>query len=121
MDRCWFLTWTTYGTWLPGDSRGFVSNIGDPATGKSVRHNLPTTEYDADQPGLRRYMQGQLLCPPIYLNADQARVVMSQFQETANHRKWFLLAAAVMANHAHVVVGVPGDPEPEDLLRDFKS
>ena len=26
-----------------------------------------------------------------------------------------------MANHVHVVVGVPGDPEPERLLADFKA
>ena len=29
MDRYWLLTWTTYGTWLPGDARGFVSNVAD--------------------------------------------------------------------------------------------
>ena len=23
----WFLTWTTYGTWLPGDARGFVGHF----------------------------------------------------------------------------------------------
>ena len=26
-----------------------------------------------------------------------------------------------MRNHAHLVVGVPGDPDPANLLRDFKS
>ena len=26
-----------------------------------------------------------------------------------------------MRNHVHLVVGVPGDPEPDTLLRDFKS
>lgn len=25
--RCWLLTWTTYGTWLPGEDRGFVSPV----------------------------------------------------------------------------------------------
>jgi len=23
----WLLTWATYGTWLPGDERGFVGNV----------------------------------------------------------------------------------------------
>ena len=27
IDRNWFLTWTTYGTWLPGDPRGFVGSL----------------------------------------------------------------------------------------------
>jgi hypothetical protein len=26
-----------------------------------------------------------------------------------------------MANHTHLLVGVPGDPDPETLLRDFKA
>lgn len=26
-----------------------------------------------------------------------------------------------MANHVHLIVGVPGDPDPATLLRDFKS
>jgi hypothetical protein len=29
MDRYWLLTRTTYGTWLPGDVRGFVSRVRD--------------------------------------------------------------------------------------------
>ena len=27
MDRYWLLTWHTYGTWLPGDRRGFVGRV----------------------------------------------------------------------------------------------
>src|SRR5205823_2545637 len=33
----------------------------------------------------------------------------------------WILALAVMANHVHVVVGVPGDPDPERILADFKA
>jgi hypothetical protein len=29
VDRVWMITWTTYGTRLPGDARGFVSNVRD--------------------------------------------------------------------------------------------
>ena len=32
-----------------------------------------------------------------------------------------MYALAIMKNHVHLVVGVPGDPEPDTLLRDFKS
>ncbi len=52
MDRYWLLTWTTYATWLPGDPRGFVSNIADEA-GKGIRHNVPGTSCDADMPAMR--------------------------------------------------------------------
>ena len=50
MDRYWLLTWTTYGTWLPGDQRGFVSNVPN-GSGPEVRHNIPGTPYDADDEG----------------------------------------------------------------------
>ena len=32
-----------------------------------------------------------------------------------------MLAVAIMSNHCHIVVGVPGDPEPSKILGDFKS
>jgi REP element-mobilizing transposase RayT len=45
--------------------------------------------------------------------------LVDQFRETAGVRGWALLAAAVMANHVHLVVGVDGDPEPAEFLRVF--
>jgi REP element-mobilizing transposase RayT len=120
MDRYWLLTSTTYGTWLPGDARGFVSRVrvGD---GPRVEHDIPGTPYDAALPGLQNSARRQLKGPPIYLTAEQAVVLLAQFQETAAYRQWQLVAVAVMANHIHLVVGVPGDPAPEELLQDFKS
>jgi REP element-mobilizing transposase RayT len=57
----------------------------------------------------------------VRLTRPQAAAVCDQFLETALFRGWDLRAVAVMANHVHLVVGVPGDPEPDSLLRDFKS
>ena len=51
MDRYWLLTWTTYGTWLPGDRRGFVGLQRDLQGVPSI-HNSPGTPYDADVPRL---------------------------------------------------------------------
>jgi REP element-mobilizing transposase RayT len=120
MDRYWLLTWTTYGSWLPGDPRGFVSNVAD-ETGQGVRHNTRGEPCDADLPALHDWMETQLKGPVVLLNRDQAIALLAQFQETARHRGWLLRAAAVMRNHAHLLVGVSGDPEPDTLLRDFKS
>jgi len=120
MDRYWFLTWTTYGTWLPGDERGFVSPVeGD--TGRWVRHNVPDTPHDSDIPELKHWAAQSLKCAPVRFVKDQADALLAQFQETARRRGWLLLAVAVMATHVHLVVGVEGDPEPSDILRDFKS
>ena len=119
-DRVWLLTWTTYGTWLPGDERGFISRV-VAGPGPRVEHDQPLTPYDVDMPGLLRSARSKLKSPPIHLTADHAATLLAQFQETVRHRCWNLLATAVMTNHVHVLAGVPGDPAPENLLRDFKS
>lgn len=120
MDRVWFLTWTTYGTWLPGDERGHASKIRT-ADGDGVRHNVPGTEYDAKRRGLQLDARDLLVGGPIFLRPEQAGPLLEQFQETARFRGWTLLAIAIMANHIHLLVGVADDPDPETLLRDFKS
>ncbi len=120
MDRFWLLTSTTYGNWLPGDPRGFVSTLHAPLGGKVI-HNTPRTEYDRDNSRLREYSRNSLKVPPILLNLDQAKALHCQFHETATYRNWKVFAAAIMAAHFHLVVGVPGDPDPEKILGDFKA
>ncbi len=119
-DRYWLLTWTMYGNRLAGDNRGFVSNVRD-GDGPEVRHNIPGTEFDTDMPRLEAYIRSKMKGPPVRLNAAQAEDLLEQFFETADYRNWQLLAVAIMSEHCHVVIGVPGDPEPSDLLRDLKS
>ena len=58
---------------------------------------------------------------PIKLIYAQAEALLEQFQTTTRIRNWTLFAVAIMANHVHIVVGVPGDPAPSAILRDFKS
>src|SRR5262249_52966385 len=84
-------------------------------------HNAPGTTCDADLPGLRRFARQALRGGPIWLTAEQAQAVLDQARETAAFRGWELLAAAVMANHTHLCVGVPGDPDPAAVLHSFKS
>lgn len=120
MDRYWLLSWTTYGTWLPGDQRGFVGELRD-VTGGKIIHNTPGTPYDFDIAPLAEFSRSVMKGPPIYLIGEQAIAVLGQFQETSQHRHCELCAAAIMANHAHLVVGVPGDPDPAKLLNDYKA
>jgi REP element-mobilizing transposase RayT len=135
MDRYWLLTSTFYGNWLPGDPRGFVSRVRDLRIGdqlsmaqltpserpRRLEHDIPGTPCDADMPGLFRHAQDQLKGPVISLTLEHAEVLVQQLHETAGYRGWQLLAVAVMENHTHLVVGVPGDPDPEKVLGDFKA
>ena len=120
MDRYWFLTWTTYADRLPGDARGFVSNVPTPC-GPSARQNIPGRPPTADVPWMRSYSEQLLVSDTVRLTSEQAEAVSEQIEETARYRGWELLASGVMANHVHLIVGVDGDPEPDVLLRDFKS
>ena len=128
MVRTWLITSTTYGTWLPGDRRGFVGTVRDYrdgdeaiATGKRTRHNQHGTELDRDLDGLHRASERLLKCQPIWLTLAQAEAVAPQFRETAAHRRWGLHALAIMANHFHVVVTSPAATPSAHVLRDFKS
>ncbi|HEV3299470.1 MAG TPA: transposase [Planctomycetaceae bacterium] len=121
MDRHWLLTWTTYGTWLPGDERGFVGAVRQNSDATQTTHNQPGTEYDRERPHLEGFAKATQKLPTTRLTREQATAVCKQIQATADMRRWKLFAVAVMANHVHAVLGVPGDPEPATLLRDFKS
>jgi REP element-mobilizing transposase RayT len=120
VDRYWLLTSTLYGNWLPGDPRGSVTSVRD-EPGARGRHHTPGTPVDGSMPGLYQSAQAALRCPPVLLDEEKALVLAAQFQETARYRGWKLLAFAIMRNHVHLVVGVPGDPEPGAELGDFKA
>ncbi|MBS0260313.1 MAG: hypothetical protein JSS02_00025, partial [Planctomycetes bacterium] len=111
MDRYWLLTTNTYGTWLPGDHKGFVGFVRNPS-GEKVIHNIPGTPVETGNPLLERFARSQLKSPPVRFTLGQAELLLDQFLETAQIRKWRLLAVAIMANHVHWVVGVLGDPDP---------
>ena len=120
VDRYWFLTWTTYGTWLPGDERGFVG-IAPDESGQLVLHNQFGTPPALPNERLRQSAERSLKSPPIVLTLAQANALFGQFQETASVRGWLLIAVGIMHTHLHIVTGVPGDPDPEKILGDFKA
>lgn len=122
----WLITNTTYGTWLPGDSRGSVTSVRDKRqneaeTTSRQEHDLPGQPYEEYLPGLQRSAERLMKGPPIYLSLPQAERVISQFQETAQFRGWTLLAISIMANHYHLIVLVPDEVDPARVLADFKA
>jgi REP element-mobilizing transposase RayT len=118
--RAWLLTWTTYGTWLPGDARGSVSRVRESESPRRY-HNTPGSPYDGPMPGLHSAAEAALKGRPILLNSKQAECILAQFRETAADRHWRLPAAAVMRNHVHLVVLADDAAKSTDLVRTFKS
>ena len=82
-------TWTTYGTWLPGDRRGWSAR-GDP-------HQPP-------DPALEARMRASLRWPPMYFSVPQRATVRDAIEKACQRRQWTLRAAEVRSAHVHAVV-----------------
>ncbi len=124
--NAWLLTSTFYGTWLPGDERGFVSRVRDTRRDevplhRRHEHDKYGEEFDADLAGLRSAAQQSMRGPAIHIGRAHADVLLAQFRETAAHRSWTMYAVALMAQHVHWVVTLPDPIDVSDALRDFKS
>jgi REP element-mobilizing transposase RayT len=100
-----FITWTTYGTWLPGDARGWVRS-GEP----DIQAADPQKEIGA---------RGKLLAEPVLLTTEQRSIVEQTIHDHCNHRKWKLHAVNARTNHVHVVV--TADVTPEQVMGQFKA
>jgi REP element-mobilizing transposase RayT len=105
MSLAYFSTWTTYGTWLPGDLRGWYLHgrgLQDPDAGRRFEALLHMTES------------------ALVLDQDQRRIVETTIAEHCSIRKWHLHAVNCRSNHVHVVVTAPD--RPIELPREqFKS
>ena len=101
----YFLTWTTYGTWLPGDERGWVKKPGEFCTPDSPR----------EQAALRRMTE-----PALTLTVEQRRIVEDTIAAHCRIRGWHLHAVNARMQHVHVVVTAPGR-NPEDVMDQFKA
>jgi REP element-mobilizing transposase RayT len=98
------ITWTTYGSRLPGDERGFVSNTFVPGQGYERKHNVLGTPYTADDPATRARARQLQKWPTVYLTATEALAAAECLVETAQRYGWRIVRAAVMTDHVHVVV-----------------
>ena len=100
-----FLTWVTYGTWLPGDDRGWVE----------YQHGWqpPSRELEAD-------CVSRMCEDAIRLTLDQRTAVERQIEETCHHRGWHLHAVNCRSNHVHTVVSAAETP-PKKVRVDLKA
>jgi REP element-mobilizing transposase RayT len=87
--RAYFLTWTTYGTWLPGDERGWVR--------KGRGFQLPN-------PCLARWTEQQLREPPCSLDREQRDLVERTIRRHCDLRRWELFAVNARTMHVHAVI-----------------
>jgi REP element-mobilizing transposase RayT len=101
----YFISWTTYGTWLPGDGRGWVE------------HGTPGIQ----EPDRLRWeaARRQLIQPAVVLDQEQRAEVETTIRAHCTFRGWQLHAINPRSNHVHVVV--TADAAPEEVMNQFKA
>lgn len=105
----YLITVRTYGTWLPGDERGWVDRD----------HNQLDTPTRAPNPHLERHALHELKFSPLILDLTARAVIERVLPEVCAHRRWQLHGSSVRTNHFHAVVGAQRDPE--FVMNSFKS
>lgn len=101
----YFLTWTTYGSWLPGDERGWVAKPG---------------EYHPPDPDAERAARHRMTEPALTLDPEQRRIVEDTIAAHCRIRGWHAHAVNARTQHVHVVVTAPGR-SPDEVMNQFKA
>jgi len=99
-----FITWTTYGTWLPGDARGWR----DTTLGPQL--------HDPDREAAAR---AKMKFPEVRLRPHDRQTVEEACRLHCCHRTWCLHAVNARSNHVHVVVS--GNEKPESIRDQLKA
>ena len=105
----YFITFTTYGTWLHGRAPGSVDRF----------HNEVGTPFLPPDEERERAERDGLAEPPYLLDEARREIVLQTILEVARHRGWTLWAVHVRSNHVHIVV--TADARPEKVMSDFKA
>ncbi len=105
----YFITYHTYGSWLPGDVDGSVDHA----------HNVFGSPMLPPDPGREAQARARMDQPAYTLDAERQAIVLQAIQEVSAYRGWSLFAVHVRTNHVHIVVYA--NQAPERVMTDFKA
>jgi REP element-mobilizing transposase RayT len=111
MALAFFITFSTYGTWLHGTDKG-QGSVDD-------EHNVygtPFVEADAEREQGERDAMTQ---PQYTMDAPRRDIVRDAIVNLAVEKRWRLWAAHVRSNHVHIVIA--GSRDPGRLMSDLKA
>lgn len=102
----YFISWTTKGSWLHGDPRGFVIA------------GIPGIQ----EPDEERYRQAieRMSDDEVVLSPEDRAMVNQTIRDHCDMRKWTLHAVNARTNHAHIVVTATG-ASPETVMEQCKA
>ncbi len=99
-----YLTWPTYGTWLPGDERGWVKHREGFQPSDSIR---------------KMEAQSRMTEDACRLDEQQQSLIEGTITEHCRIRGWELYAVNCRSNHIHVVV--MANLKPENVRSQLKA
>ena len=102
----YFITWTTYGTWLPGDARGW-----------NRKHE---SEIQKPNRNLQAAARSKMTESEFRLSPDHQAIVEATIRKHCNIRGWHLHVVNPRTNHVHVVV-TARDVDPKTVRDQFKA
>jgi len=85
-----FITWTSYGTWLPGDDRGWVK--------------LRDSQIQTGNIGIYQANRKAMNESAFVLSHPQGDICDQVIRDHCRRREWDLLALNVRTNHIHLVI-----------------
>jgi REP element-mobilizing transposase RayT len=100
----YFLTWPTYGTWLPGDERSWVE----------YRHG-----WQLPDPVRKLEAEARMTEGACVLDAEQRRLVEDTIADHCGKRGWQLHEVNCRTNHLHIVVSA--NRHPDQVRVQFKA
>jgi hypothetical protein len=111
MPLAYFITFSTYGTWLPGTAKG--------AGSVDKAHNVFGTPFIEPDPQREQAARERMDQPPYVVSAAERDIVCQAIVTLSAERGWLLLAVHVRSNHVHVVISA--EREPGRLMSDLKA
>jgi len=97
----YFITFSTYGTWLHGQAAGSVDRA----------HNQPGAPFLPPDDEMRAEVRYRMTQEPYRMDAPRRAVVLNAILEDCRFRGWTVHALHVRSNHVHLVVAANRDPE----------
>ncbi len=97
--------WTTYGTWLSGDSRGWL---------KKGHSGIKAPDWPLEDQSRERMAEDAVTLTPA-----QRAIVEDTIVAHCTIRRWHLHAVNARTTHVHVVV--TADRDPDDVMDQFKA
>ena len=105
----YFITFHTYGTWLPGRNSGSVDK----------QHREYGMPYISADPEREQRATSKLKGEPFRMTGEQAHAVLDAAIKTCDHRGWLLHAIHARMTHVHVVVS--SNERAEKVMNDLKA